>query len=90
MRIAFIGQQEFGKATPEAFLARSDEVAGVFCMPKKPSTKPDMLRLAAQAHDLPMFQFSSLKRSYAEQAMRELNADIGVMAYVVQSHRRLS
>ena len=84
MRIAFIGQQEFGKAALEAFLARGDEVAGVFCMPEKAGAKPDVLRVVAQAHGLPVFQFSSLKSSYAEQAMRGLNADIGVMAYVLQ------
>lgn len=84
MRIAFIGQQEFGKAALEAFLARGDEIAGVFCMPEKAGAKPDVLRIAAQGHGLPVYQFSSLKSSYAEQAMRELNADIGVMAYVVQ------
>ncbi len=84
MRIAFIGQQEFGKAALEAFLMRGDEVAGVFCRPEKVGAKPDVLRLVAQARCLPVFQFSSLKSSYAEQAMHELNADIGVMAYVVQ------
>lgn len=84
MKIAFIGQQEFGKVTLEAFLARGDEVVGVFCMPEKAGAKPDVLRAAAQARGLPVFQFSSLKSSYAEQAMQGLNADIGVMAYVVQ------
>jgi len=33
MRIAIVGQQDFGKAVLEAFLARGDEVAGVFCAP---------------------------------------------------------
>jgi methionyl-tRNA formyltransferase len=84
MKIAFIGQQDFGKATLEAFLARGDEVVGVFCVPEKAGAKPDALRVAAQALHLPVFQFSSLKSSYAEQAMRDLQADIGVMAYVVQ------
>jgi len=84
MKIAFIGQQEFGKAALEAFIARGDEVAGVFCMPEKAGAKPDALREAAQARNLPVYQFSSLKSSFAEEAMRGLDADIGVMAYVVQ------
>ena len=84
MRIAFIGQQEFGKATLQAFLARGDEVAGVFCMPEKAGAKPDVLREAAQDLDLPVFQFSSLRSDSAERTMRELGADIGVMAYVLQ------
>ena len=61
MKIAFIGQQEFGKAVLEAFLARGDTVAGVFCAPDKPGAKPDALREAAQARGLPVFQFSSLR-----------------------------
>ena len=85
MKIAFIGQQEFGKAALEAFLARGDEVAGVFCMPEKPGAKPDALREAAQALGLPVFQFASL-RSSAAQGRRCANcdADLGVMAYVLQ------
>jgi methionyl-tRNA formyltransferase len=84
VRIAFIGQQEFGKAALEAFLARGDQVAGVFCMPEKPGAKLDALREAAQDRGLPVFQFSSLRSAYAEQAMRDLDADIGIMAYVLQ------
>ncbi|HMA06690.1 MAG TPA: methionyl-tRNA formyltransferase, partial [Ramlibacter sp.] len=69
MKIAFIGQQEFGKAALEAFMARGDQVAGVFCMPEKPGAKPDALREAAQAKGLPLFQFASLRSGEAEQAM---------------------
>jgi methionyl-tRNA formyltransferase len=84
MRIAFIGQQEFGKQVLQAFLARGDDVAGVFCEPDKAGSKADVLREAAQERGLTVYQFSSLRSPYAEQAMRELSADIGVMAYVTQ------
>ena len=84
MRIAITGQQEFGKAVLQAFRARGDEVAGVFCVPEKPGAKPDALREAAQLEGLPVFQFSSLRAASAGQALRELNVDIGIMAYVVQ------
>jgi methionyl-tRNA formyltransferase len=84
MRIAFIGHHDFGKAALEAFIARGDDVAGVFCAPEKPGEKPDPVRLAAQAHGLPLFQLKSLRNEAAVQAMRELDADIGVMAYVLQ------
>ncbi len=84
MRIAIIGQQDFGKATLEAFLARGDDIAGVFCKPEKPGEKPDALRAAAESHGLKVFQFPSLKSAEAEQAMRDLDADIGVMAFVLQ------
>lgn len=84
MRITIIGQQDFGKAVLEAFLARGDEVAGVFCKPEKPGEKPDALRAAAEAAGLPVFQFPSLKSPEAEQALRALNVELGIMAYVLQ------
>ena len=84
MRVAFIGQQDFGKAVLEAFLARGDEVVGVFCKPEKPGERPDALRTAAESLGLKVFQLPSLKGPEAEAAMQGLNADIGVMAYVLQ------
>ena len=84
MRIAIIGQQDFGKAVLEALLARGDEVAGVFCKPEKPGEKPDALRAAAEAAGLQVFQFTSLKSPEAEAALRALNVDLGLMAYVLQ------
>src|SRR4051794_32056152 len=84
MRIAFIGQQEFGKAVLEAFLARGDTIAGVFCVPDKIGAKPDALKADALALGLPVFAFASLRSLEAEAAMRSLDADLGVMAYVLQ------
>jgi methionyl-tRNA formyltransferase len=84
MRLALIGQNAFGKAVLEAFTARQDEVAGVFCAPELPGTRPDALRQAAQERGLPVFQFQSLKSEEAQQALRGLGVDLGVMAYVLQ------
>src|SRR5882672_5766686 len=84
MRIAIIGQQDFGKAVLEAFLARGDEVAGVFCAPEKEGAKPDVLKTTAQEKGIKVFQFSSLKSAEAAAAMRGLNAEIGIMAFVLQ------
>jgi methionyl-tRNA formyltransferase len=84
MKLAIIGQQDFGKAVLEAFLARGDQVAGVFCAPEKPGARPDVLKLAAQEKGVPVFQLASLKSAEAIQQMKALNADIGVMAYVLQ------
>ncbi|HEX7889787.1 MAG TPA: methionyl-tRNA formyltransferase [Ramlibacter sp.] len=83
-RIAFIGQQDFGKAVLDAFIARGDTIAGVFCVPDKPGAKPDALKADAMARGLPVFSFASLRSPEAEEAMRSLDADIGVMAYVLQ------
>jgi methionyl-tRNA formyltransferase len=84
MKIAIIGQQDFGKAVLEAFLARGDEVAGVFCAPEKPGAKADPLRAAAEEKKLKVFQFKSLRGDDAHDALRGLNVDLGIMAYVLQ------
>jgi methionyl-tRNA formyltransferase len=84
MRIAVIGQQDFGKAVLEAFVARGDEVAGVFCAPEKPGARPDALKVAAQEKGVKVFQFASLKSDEAKAALRGLRAEIGIMAYVLQ------
>jgi methionyl-tRNA formyltransferase len=84
MRIAIIGQQDFGKAVLEAFLARGDDIAGVFCKPEKPGEKPDALRAAAEGLGLKVLQLPSLKSPEAEEALRALDVDLGVMAYVLQ------
>ena len=84
MRIAIIGQQDFGKAVLEAFLARKDEVAGVFCAPEKPGAKADPLRAAAEEKGLRVFQFKSLREPEAHEALKALKADVGIMAYVLQ------
>jgi methionyl-tRNA formyltransferase len=84
MKLAIIGQQDFGKAVLEAFLARGDQVAGVFCAPEKPGAKADVLKTAAQEKGVRVFQFPSLKSAEAIQQMKALNVEIGVMAYVLQ------
>jgi methionyl-tRNA formyltransferase len=84
MRLAIVGQQAFGRSVLEAFLARGTTVAGVFCAPDKPGSKPDPLRLAAQEHGLPVFQLPSLRDEQASQILMRLNVDLGVMAYVLQ------
>lgn len=84
MRVAIIGQQEFGKAVLEAFLARNDEVAGVFCAPEKEGARADPLKAAAQERGLAVYQFPSLRAPEAHAALRALRADLGIMAYVLQ------
>jgi methionyl-tRNA formyltransferase len=84
MRIAIVGQQDFGKAVLEAFVARGDQVAGVFCAPEKPGARPDVLKTAAQEKGVQVFQFPSLKTDEAKAALRKLDAEIGIMAFVLQ------
>ncbi len=84
MKIAIIGQQDFGKAVLEAFLARGDTVAGVFVAPEKEGAKADPMKVAAQEKGLKVFQFPSLKAPEAVAAMKGLESDIGIMAFVLQ------
>ena len=84
MKIAIIGQQDFGKAVLEAFLARGDQVGAVFCAPEKEGGRPDVLKVAAQERGITVHQFKSLRAPEAIQAMKDANADIGIMAFVLQ------
>ena len=84
MRLAIVGQQAFGKAALEAFLERGDDVAGVFAAPEAPGARPDPLREAAQQRNIRCFQLKSLGSPEALGALKDLNAEIGVMAYVTQ------
>ena len=84
MRIAIVGQSDFGKAALEAFLDRGDAVAGVFCAPEKPGAPADPLRLAAEQRSVPVYQLKSLKTPEAHETLRSLGVDLGVMAYVLQ------
>src|SRR5271155_3369921 len=84
MRIAIVGQRDFGKAVLEAFERRRDTVAGVFCAPEKPGEAPDPLRLAAQQREIPVYALPSLRVEEARETLRALGVDLAVMAYVVQ------
>jgi methionyl-tRNA formyltransferase len=84
LRVAIIGQQDFGRAVLEALVGRGDTVVGVFCTPEPPGAKPDPLCTAAQGRGIPLYQLPSLKTDQARDALRALDAELGVMAYVLQ------
>jgi methionyl-tRNA formyltransferase len=84
MKIAIIGQQKFGKSVLDAFIERGDTVAGVFCAPEKPGSPKDPLAAGAEERGIRLYQFPSLKAAEARDALRSLNVELGVMAYVLQ------
>jgi methionyl-tRNA formyltransferase len=84
MRIAIVGQRDFGEAALEAFVKRGHLVAGVFCAPEKPGEAPDPLRLAAEQLAIPVHALPSLRVEEARQALLALNVDLAVLAYVLQ------
>ncbi|HZU89781.1 MAG TPA: methionyl-tRNA formyltransferase [Stellaceae bacterium] len=83
MRIVIVGQQAFGKAVLEAFVARGDTVAGVFAAPERPGARPDPLAAAAEERGIPVHRFAKYSESEAKEALAALDADLGVMAYVL-------
>jgi methionyl-tRNA formyltransferase len=84
MRVAIVGQRDFGKAALNAFLERGDTVAGVFCAPEKPGEPADALREAAEQAGVPVFALPSLRVEEARQALQSLSVDIAILAYVLQ------
>jgi methionyl-tRNA formyltransferase len=83
MRVVIVGQQAFGKAVMEKFLERGDEIAGVFAAPEKPGARPDPLVTAAEERKLKVFRFAKYSEPEAQDALKALDADLGVMAYVL-------
>lgn len=84
MRIAIVGQKDFGKAALDAFVKRGDIVAGVFCAPEKPGEAPDPLRIGAEQLGIPVFALPSLRAEEARRALQALNVELAVLAYVLQ------
>jgi methionyl-tRNA formyltransferase len=84
MRIAIVGQRDFGKAVLDAFIGRGDTVAGVFCAPEKPGEAPDPLRSAAETLQIPLFALPSFRVEEARRALQSMDADIAILAYVLQ------
>ncbi len=82
MRIIVNGQQAFGQAVLDALLERGEEVVGVFTAPDAPGGRPDPLKTAAEERGLPLFQPKSFRRQRVWDQLRELEPDLGVMAYV--------
>jgi methionyl-tRNA formyltransferase len=84
MNVVVIGRQDFGRAVLDAFHARGDTISGVFCAPDKEGAKADSLDTRAVQLGLPIYKFASLKSEECLNTLRACNADIGVMAYVLQ------
>jgi len=84
MRVAIIGQKDFGKAALEAFIKRGDTVAGVFCAPESPGEAADPMRIAAEQAGVGVARMPSLKTEEAREALRAMDADIAILAYVLQ------
>jgi methionyl-tRNA formyltransferase len=82
MRIVVHGQQAFGKAVLEALIKRGDNVVAVYVAPEKEGAKPDPLKEAAAAANLPVHQPASYRKPEVWDEFRALKPDLQVMAFV--------
>jgi methionyl-tRNA formyltransferase len=84
MRIVVHGQQAFGKSVLEALVERGENVIAVYCAPDpKQGGRPDLLKEAALARNLPVYQPRSFRnRPEVWEEFAQLKADLCVMAYV--------
>jgi methionyl-tRNA formyltransferase len=83
MRIIVNGQGAFGKASLEAILvAGIDHVVAVYTAPDRDGAPVDPLKEAAVAFGVPVVQPSDYTAPATLDRLRDLNADLMVMAYV--------
>ena len=82
MRIAVMGQQAFGGKVVEALVEKGYAVSAILLAPDKEGRPIDPIKSAALAHDIPVLQFGRLRDREAIDAFKELNVDLGVMAFV--------
>ena len=82
MKIALIGQSAFGKAVLEALAdCEEHEIVGVFAAPDG-RRRREPLATAAEAMDIPVWQFKRMRDQECIDIFRSLDADLCVMAYV--------
>ncbi|MDP7239812.1 MAG: methionyl-tRNA formyltransferase, partial [Dehalococcoidia bacterium] len=80
MRTVLTGQAAFGAQVLEALIKRGDEVVGVFTGQQPGAAGP--LKEVAEKSGLPLFQPARMKDPEVYEQFRNLNADLGVLAFV--------
>lgn len=85
MRILFMGTPDFAVPSLQALLDAGHEVCGVFTQPDKPKNRgmklqPPPVKVLALAHDIPVYQPTSVKDGTALEIIQELKPDLIVVA----------
>jgi methionyl-tRNA formyltransferase len=80
--IAIIGQAAFGESVLNALMDAGENIVGVFCSPDTTGRPVDPIKATAELHGIPVFQFKRMRDADAIDAFKNLNADLGVMAFV--------
>lgn len=84
MRIALIGQAAFGEAVLEKLLESDENAVAVFAPPDKTPEKVDALKLAAQKHDVPLYQPVTYKDDQTFAEFVGLEPDLVILAFVTE------
>jgi len=82
MRIVLIGQAAFGAKTLEALVEKGENVVGAYAPLEKPGGRPDPLKEAAAAKEIPVFQPVTYKDDAVFSQYRELRPDLTILAFV--------
>ena len=85
MRILFMGTPDFAVPSLQALLDAGHEVCGVFTQPDKPKNRgmklqPPPVKVLARAHDIPVYQPTSVKDGTALEIIQQLNPELIVVA----------
>lgn len=85
MRILFMGTPDFAVPSLQALLDAGHEVCGVFTQPDKPKNRgmklqPPPVKVLALAHDIPVFQPTSVKDGTALEIIEQLSPELIVVA----------
>lgn len=83
MRVVLVGQAAFAQRVLQGLLASGHEVVAAYAPPEK-GGKPDPLAAAAAEAGVPVRTPASYKTEEVAREFRELNADLGVLAYVTK------
>jgi len=93
MRILFLGSPSFAVHALEALIAAGHEIVGVVTQPDRPAGRerrltPPPVKVAAQAHNLPVFQPETLRDPAVIDALSALQPEVGVVAAYGEILRR--
>lgn len=85
MRIVFMGTPDFAVPSLKQLIADGHDVVGVFTQPDKPKNRgmkllPTPVKVVAMAHEIPVFQPTTLKTEEALHILEELAPELIVVA----------
>ncbi len=93
MRVLFLGSPSFAVHALEALIAAGYEIVGVVTQPDRPAGRerrltPPPVKVAAQAHNLPVLQPETLRDPAVIEALSVLQPEVGVVAAYGEILRR--